>query len=265
MQSFDQARRKERGSGDPICWPYPSLVAESVVPKRAELTMIAGGPGTGKSAWILSSLINGDGKGNKNRGVYFSADTSGGAQYNRVASIITGYSMALIPSLDPVELDEKVREATEHLWLDTTSNPDWGHINAVIACYEMIYGMPPEVIVIDNLKDLDMGVDDEWRQLEEGCQFANELAKDTGAAVIVLHHVGGEHENGAAPIPLSGIRGKATKTPSMILTMFRSAVSKQLRISVVKNRSGKAQADGHFHLGLSSDLERMEFKELEQS
>ena len=102
--------------------------------------------------------------------------------------------------------------------------------------------------------NIDSGFEDEFRGLGEASFFLLNIARDTGAAVIALHHVGGEHEGGGAPIPLSGLRGKVSKLPALILTLHRAD---GMRVSVVKNRSGKSDPSGNYGVSLRADLARM--------
>jgi hypothetical protein len=113
------------------------------------------------------------------------------------------------------------------------------------------------VIVVDNFKNLFAGGGGEFEALEGNCEFLHELAKETGAAVIALHHVTGENEDGTKPIPMSGLRGKISKTPAVIWTLHRTP--SHLNISPVKNRNGKANASGAWTLPILADLGRMQY------
>ena len=129
-----------------------------------------------------------------------------------------------------------------------------------LEAYLELHGEFPEVIVMDNLKDLADDQDaDEFRALEDAVMFLKDLARDAGAAVLTLHHVGGAFEDSTQAIPLSGLRGKVSKTPALIFTMHRPS-DDELRVSVVKNRSGKADASGRFWVPVGINLSRMEFR-----
>ena len=55
--------------------------------------------------------------------------------------------------------------------------------------------------------------------------------------------------------PPMDLRGKVSKTPELIYTMYRSG--EYLNVSVVKNRSGRAFADGSNAIRIPVDLSRM--------
>ena len=72
-----------------------------------------------------------------------------------------------------------------------------------------------------------------------------------------MHHVVGSAEDGISPIPLSGLRGKVSKTPAVVWTLYRTP--SHLNISPVKNRNGKADASGAWSLPILADLGRMQY------
>jgi hypothetical protein len=141
---------------------------------------------------------------------------------------------------------------------DYNSSPSDEYVLESIDAYASVYGSYPEVIVMDNLKNLGVeGSQGEFEALEDACGFLHDLARDTNAALIALHHVTGENEDGMKPIPMSGLRGKISKTPEVILTLHRREQS--MFMSPVKNRNGVADASGNWILPIAADLSRMNF------
>lgn len=257
MQRLQQARKQAGGAGEPIHNPLQALAAADVFIRRGGLTMIAAGPGTGKSMLTQSIVQRGDARG-RNSVFYFSADTGAPDVYVRSASIATGRTTSDLENelrqSGPARIDEEVVPATAHMWYSFAPSPTEQRLVDQVTAYAEIHGAYPQVIVVDNLANLDMGMDDEWAALQEASRFLSVLAKDTGAAIIATHHVTGEWENGNVPIPLSGIRGKVTKEASMVLTLCRE--ESRLFVSAVKNRAGKADATGRSPITLSIDYER---------
>lgn len=239
--------------------------AEEIFLRRGQFSIIAGGPGTGKSALIQFILQQGftppKGATRKNTVFYFSADSDPGTMFKRAAAIETGWDQSEIDRLlrqgKTAELEARVNAATKHMFMDYRSSPEAEDIEAEMAAYVTVHGAYPEVIVIDNLKNLYAGEGGEFEALEGNCEFLHELARTTGAAVIALHHVTGDNEDGLKPIPLSGLRGKVSKTPEVVLTLHRTET--HLNISPVKNRNGKAQAAGTWFLGVQVDLATMQY------
>lgn len=216
---------------------------------------------THNSALAQNIVTRGDGNGTVARTFYFSADSDAQTMFTRSAAMSTGYEMSEVERLmregGMEMLDARVRQATAHINYSFKSTLDVDYMMDELTAYAHVYGEWPEVIVADNLSNIEVGVDDEWRGLGEASFFLMDLARDTGAAVIALHHVSGEHEAGGRPIPLSGLRGKVSKLPATILTLHRA---QGLKVSVVKNRSGRADPGGNFGVELTADLARMSFE-----
>lgn len=244
--------------------PFVSLNSTRVHVRRGQLTLIAAGPGCGKTAWLQSILQRGNDHGALNTTLYFSLDSDSSTMFKRAAAIHSGWEQSAIEEIlengDRKGVEAAVATATSHMRWSFDSTPSEEQVLLEIEAYAATFGAFPEVIVFDNLKDVQMGVGEgEFQQLEEACVFMNGLAKDTNAAVIALHHIVGNLEDGLQPVPLSGLRGKVSKTPSVVLTLHRNAEASQLRVSPVKNRGGTADASGNWSLPINADLSRMSF------
>lgn len=266
MLRATQARARNSHSGEPILSPFSNMNRAEAYLRKDGVILVAGGPGTGKTALVQNIVQRGDGKGNVNSVLYFSADSSPWDLYSRAAAIATGRELKdiehEIKEQGPERLDAIVNEATKHMWLDFQNNPDDEHMADTLEAYAEIHGAYPEIVVMDNLKDCAVSdTDDEWRALEDGMMFLKSIAKNTRACVIALHHVSGMYEDGYSQIPLSGLRGKVGKTPAMVLTLHREVNGQRslLNVSVVKQRSGEADASGRKYHSLVMDLARMSF------
>lgn len=242
--------------------PVEGMNRQEVFIRRGQLTLVAAGPGGGKTALVHTILHHGDGKGGVNNVLFFSFDSGPDVLWKRSAALSTGYSQSDIDQMqargEAASLEAAIKQHESHMQWDFAGNPDEAHVLNELDAYAERYGAYPEVIVVDNLKDLQMaGVEDEFRALEEGSVWLKDLARDTGAAVIALHHVGGAFEDGGQPIPMSGVRGKVSKTPAVILTIHRNG--EYMNVSPVKNRNGKADASGRWFIPIKADLGRMQF------
>lgn len=213
---------------------------------------------THNSALVQNIVQRGNDEGHRLPTLYFSADSDATTMFTRSAAMATGYEMGEVERLmeegGQEMLEERVRQASAHVQYSFQSTLDYDAIEDELQAYALVHGSWPQVIVADNLMNIDSGFEDEFRGLGEASFFLLNIARDTGAAVIALHHVGGEHEGGGAPIPLSGLRGKVSKLPALILTLHRAD---GMRVSVVKNRSGKADPSGNYGVSLRADLARM--------
>lgn len=267
MLDIIQAKKRAKSAGEPIYLPFDCFANNQLFIRRSQLTMIAGGPGTGKSALVQYICQQGDSEGNRNSVFYFSADSDAGTMINRAGAIATGWDQFYVDQQlhgDEHQQDavrKKIRDATEHIrWSFTSNVEDWA-IEDELAGYHAIYGSYPEVIVVDNLKDLHISdTEGEFQALEAACMFLHEIAKETGAAVIVTHHVMGNEERGDKPIGIDGIRGKVTKTPECVITLHR--VGNVMNVSPVKNRSGIADTTGNRFYSLDMNLANMQFRDM---
>lgn len=261
--SLAQGRRKNSTAGEKIFWPTLAMEASGTAFRRSQLSLVAGGPGAGKSAFVLYGLVKGLRGLATNRILYFSADTDAATVFIRVAAILTGWETSYIEGRlradDTEEIEAIVANGASHIQMVFKSYPTPRDIDNQVDAYEEVWGVLPDVIVMDNLKNLDMGDEggEEFSALEAACEELHELARETNAAVITLHHVEGKHEDGMSPIPLSGLRGKVSKTPEVVLTLHRD--SQNLYVSPVKDRNGKADPSGKWFLTVSSDLSRMQY------
>lgn len=240
--------------------PHEQLKAAGAFVRRGQLTLIAGGPGTGKSLFAHDLIQRGDNMGSTTPALYFSADSDSGVMFKRATAIATGYQMTDIERLmddgDLAGLEQAVQSTTSHIRLDFRSQVTDQEMLDEIDAYAEVWGRYPEVIVMDNLSNLVVeGAESEFHGLQENCFFLHDIARDTNASVITLHHVSGEFEGATRPIPLSGIRGKVSKTPEVIFTLVRDGNT--MNVSIVKNRNGRAFADGSNAIQIPVDLSRM--------
>ena len=266
MQTIQQARRRNSALGEAIPLPIQGFIDNDIYILKGQLTLLALAPGGGKSALAQAWTHHGDGRGHVVPTLYFSADSGPEVMYVRAACLATGLDSTTVREMieagNTAHLDAEMAAKHSHIRYDFTSTPSEDHILNQLEAYLELVGDFPEIIVMDNIKDLANDAEaDEWRALEDAMMFLKELARETGAAVLGLHHVGGEFENGDMPIPLNGLRGKVGKTPAMVLTGYRPGGSdSELRVSVVKNRNGKVNSLGTFWVPLEVDLGKMQFK-----
>lgn len=263
MQSLTQGRRKVGASGEPIPTPFPQLDAARISFRRGQLSLVAAAPGTGKSAWVFYTLVIGWFRKMVSRVLYFSADTDAAIMFKRAAQMLTGWTAPYIEEAMAGEnaesIEEIVRNGTSHIRMDYTPFPTDDDVRDQLNAYYEVYGVFPDVIVMDNLSNLRLGggAGDETQALQENCEFLHLIAKETGAAVITLHHVVGSYEDGDKPIPQGGLKDKVSKTPEMVVTLFRDG--QHLYVSAVKNRDGGADPSGRQFVTLNADLSTMSY------
>lgn len=171
------------------------------------------------------------------------------------------------------DLDDIENILAERWWLrfDFAAQPSIDDVEVKVACYTEVYGLAPHLIVLDNITNLDNEAGDAESftfGLEGLCDWANSMAKETGAHVLALHHVTGEFSDGLKPIPLSGIKGKIGRVPSMVLTIHKEVDGmdgQTLHISPVKNREGFSDPSGNTFVSYRFDTDRFSLTEIEEA
>lgn len=250
-------------AGDPLPAVFKTLDERGTKFYRGQFVLICAGPGTGKSALILTYAMRSGAPT-----LYFSADSDAFTQLSRQLSILTGWPME--ESKQAVR-DGDLNGATEELdrlplRFNYKASPSLDQIEATIQAYDALYEDFPALIVIDNITNVrtDSSDEDPFSGLESLSDYLHEMARETGACVVGLHHVTGSNNDGDKPIPLSGVKGQITRVPELVLTLHR--VSSEfgpslLNVSTVKNRSGPMDQSGRKFVSLSFDGDTMQIKD----
>lgn len=224
--------------------------------------MVAAGPGTGKSAFVLSYALK--------SGVstmYFSADSDAYVQLSRSLAILGNASMAEASELALSDDYDKMTQIVGDVPIRFSYNPSptLGHMEKAIIAYDELYGDFPELIVVDNALDVVLdGEDDPNTSLDHLMAWLHDLARTTGSCVIVLHHVTGPFNDADKPIPLSGVKGQIGRVPELILTLHKHTEEigpDVLCVSTVKNRGQKADPSGNTFVELDFAGDRMEISD----
>lgn len=228
--------------------------------------LIAAGPGVGKSLFMLVLALM-----SRVPTYYFSADSGPEIQLERAISILTGWHIE--ETREKIE-GKTVGEANDQLAgipirFDTSASPDPDLLENELKAYFEVYGDFPELIIVDNITNvtgLADNADDPFSGLESLMDYLSELARDTEACVVGLHHVNGAYNDGNTPIPLSGIKGQIGRVPAMVLTLHKETLSDDvlMNVSTVKNRSGNVDSTGLSSVPLRFVGERMQITDWDE-
>ena len=205
--------------------------------------MVAAAPNAGKSMFALIYAI----KANVPT-LFFSADTDTATVMMRAASHLSGHEQLLVESnlLSNRHYYDKYLSDMENIQFVFDSSPSLDDIELEIKAYVELYGVPPELIVVDNLMNVVAESDNEWAGLRAIMVEFHDMARKTEACVLVLHHVSEQTEYGKdnRPPARRAIHGKVSQLPALILTLLFDPVEKKLMVAAVKNRFGPHTADG---------------------
>lgn len=214
------------------------------------MSLIAAASGVGKSSIITYMAMNMEDGDERIPTLYFSADsdiTTFGIRAATMASqgLTTRDVEALLLERDP-GMYATLEEATNHIWVCFDPSPSCKDIQDEVDAYAMVTGHYPSLIVVDNLMDVQTGMEERQGQ-DAVLDYLKQLAGTTQAAVVVLCHVIGEYANGTTPIPLTGIMNKIDKRPRLILTLYEEGPT-TLGVCIVKNNNGRRDAEGNLRV-----------------
>ena len=204
--------------------------------------MVAAAPNAGKSMFALIYAVKA-----KVPTLFFSADTDIATVMMRAASHLSGHSQLMVEANlnSNRHYYDKHLDNLENIQFVFDSSPSLDDIELEIKAYVELFGIPPELIVIDNLMNVAAETDNEWSGLRQIMLELHDMARKTEACVLVLHHVSEQSEYGSPsmPPPRRAIHGKVSQLPALILTLGYDPGQGMLRVAAVKNRFGPHTAD----------------------
>lgn len=265
MYTLGQSLYIRGSAGDPLPKVWDSLDAKGTRFLRGQLCLVCAGPGTGKSAFILTYALKA-----RVPTLYISADSDAFTQSSRAVSVLTGWTMdRSAREVREGKLDGAAHAALADIPLRFTysASPSLDQIEESMLAYDEVYGDFPALVVVDNVTNVRSGGegdDDPFSGLESLMDYLHDMARSTAACVVGLHHVTGGYNDADKAIPLSGVKGQISRVPEMILTLHR--VQEQfgadsLRVSTVKNRGGKSDPSGLDYAELQFQGDNMQIRD----
>jgi predicted ATP-dependent serine protease len=222
---------------------WDGLAVKQIKFRRGQVCMVAAAPNAGKSMFALIYAMQA-----KVPTLFFSADTDTTTVMMRAAAQASGHSQISVESnlsADTHYYDRHFDKLKHIKWV-FDSSPSLDDIELEIRAYIELFGESPELIVIDNLMNVAAETDNEWAGLRAIMMELHDMARNTEACVLVLHHVSEQSEYGSPTNPPArrAIHGKVSQLPALILTLGYDPSAGMLKIAAVKNRFGPHTADG---------------------
>lgn len=244
MYSPAKASSRVGKKAEPLPAPYEFYGDDGVrvTFRRGGVSMLAGTPGTFKTALALNEAVSWADRGIHT--LYFSVDSDESTIVERLSGIITGKTMKEVEAFlrqDRSYFDSDIYDRLGDRVMFEYQNMDWESMVHHVASYEQKYGAYPDLIVLDNLIDLASDVY-AFHEMQEIIKNCDSLAKRIGAHVRILHHarlvkVDDALDGTAGKPPQDNeIQGRMTQFPTLVMTL--GAVGMDLRLAVVKNRFG---------------------------
>ena len=235
--------------GEPLPSVFKSFESNKIILRRAEVSMLAGTPGVGKSTLALALALK-----MKVPTLYISADTNAHTMAMRLASMISGKNQTDVEQL--MNSDYGWTKATlskgGHIVWSFESSPSLQDIDEEVQAFEELWGCPPVAIFVDNLMDIATDGGEEFSSMRAIMKELKYLARHTNAAIIILHHTS-EAVMGDPCQPRSALQGKVAQLPALICTL--GVIGTSMAVAPVKNRYGRADANGNLLCWLSFNPE----------
>ena len=256
MLTIAQAATRNKNNAQLLPDLFPALASNGIRFRRGQVTMIAGQPNSGKSLLALFYAVK--------SGVptlYISADTDAYTTAIRAAAVITGSQVNTVEeafsSGTGYEFYEEELGTLKHLRFDFDPSPTLDDIQLSIQAYGEAFGEYPHLLIIDNLLNIAALHDNEWTGMRDIAKAMHHIARETDAAVFMLHHTTEAEGRPELPPSRKSIQGKISQLPEMILTVAMDHDTSEYRIACVKNRFAKNSAAGTDYTVLFADASRM--------
>ena len=253
MKTLKRSIKKSESGGEPLPPAFQSFARAGIVLRRAEVSVIAGTPGTGKSSIALHMAAR-----LKQPTLYFSADTNAHTMAMRLIAMTQGITQDRAEKMmrDDPSAAETVLSNQSHLYWSFEPSPTLSDLDEEVKAFETMWGRSPTLIVVYNLMDIAMDGHEEFAGMRQAMKELKYLARDTNACVLVLHHTQ-EGVSGSPCQPRSALQGKVAQIPAMVLTtgqkLLPNGQDTYLCVSPVKNRYGKSDQTGETYVELSFD------------
>lgn len=143
------------------------------------------------------------------------------------------------------------------------SNPTLDDIEDELDAYVEAWGDYPELIVVDNLKNVDSQHEGEYGGQNFVLDFLHGVTRQTGAACIVLHHtqIGVSTKKPFEPQPRWAIKNNVDELPELILTVGHNEDNGLYGIAAVKCRMAKQDMAAENPIYIQADPTHCTFRE----
>ena len=260
MRTLARAVGSKDIGGEPLPSVFRTFDVNKIVIRRAEVSMIAGTPGAGKSTLALAIALR-----TNVPTLYISADTNAHTMAMRLLSMISGQPQSVAEQMLIENVDESrktINDNSGHIFWSFESAPTLSDLDMEVSAFEELWGCPPTLIVVDNLMDIANDGGEEFASMRALMKELMYLARATNAAVVVLHHTS-EAVPGNPCQPRSAIQGKVSQLPALICTL--GTVGTSMGVASVKNRYGRADANGSLMTWLAFNPEYMYIEDIPEN
>lgn len=258
MRSLLQVVGVESPAGKQLPEVLPLLTASQVSFRQAQLHLIAGQPGGGKTLLALWYAIT-----SKVPALYISADSDSRTIATRAGAIIMNRDVSDVEKIMDTEasvlLEDALADGAGHVRFAFDPAPSLQDIEEEIEAWIELHGSAPVAVYVDNLMNVAAASDNEWTALRDAMSAFHYMAREYETAFIVLHHVS-ENEKMSKPnypAPRKALMGKVAALPELVLSVALDSAANTYKVAVVKNRHGKADPTAEEYITLAAEASKM--------
>jgi archaellum biogenesis ATPase FlaH len=256
MLSLAQALDRRGASGVPLPTVYHSLAYAGADICRGQLTLIVGPPTAGKSLFAMNLIV-----GMKVPTLAFLLDTTELTASARFAAILAGEDYKHVKSRI-IEGDETYRESLQQHLPDVQAvfyAPEPEDIKRQLSAFEQRYGLPPDLVLVDNLGNQTSAFENEWPVLKAMTLELDQIARKEQCAIIAAHHT--TDLIGAEPASRDKILGKVSQYARLVLSVNFNQMTQEFKVAIVKNSEGPTDAGAQRPVTLYGDPAKMQLTE----
>jgi len=209
--------------------------------RRASVHLWAGPSGSFKTTVMLNAMLN-----MKTSTMIFSTDSDETTVASRILGILARTPTStteewLRPSSPQLDRAVKLLEPLDWLRWDFTPSPTLDDVWLGLYAYATAEGCWPDQVVIDIASDVGHDTGDEWGSLRDLLRQAKVMARETRAAVHLVHHTSDSFTPSMQrPVPSrKDVMGKVSVIP-VLMVNFGLGGEGEILAACVKNRHAKA-------------------------
>lgn len=252
MQTLALALSRRGSSGMPLPDAFPSLATRGITVRRGEVCILLGPPSGGKSlfGFNLLSRLN-------MPSLAFLLDTTPLQGVTKFGCLMTGEEYRAIK--DKIMAgDESYQEGLAEKMPDVHTvwyAPGVDDVYRQVDAFTQRYGLPPEIVFIDNLGNQTSGLDNEWAWLKALTLELDQMAKTEQTAVVATHHT--SDVTSMEPQARDKMLGKISQYPGLILSINYNPDTLEYKVAAVKDREGVSDLRAQNPIVMYADPSRM--------
>lgn len=255
MQSLGMAAKNRGSTGLQLPTPfYPTLDRKGIRFWRSQLMLVVGAGGAGKSVFI-SNLVA---KWERPTLAFLLDQDQATAAARFAATKMDEPFLELKKVLDDPQAKKALADLN-HIQTDFKAE-SLEELQLQLDAFIERYGVPPEIMVVDNLGNMTSGYDDEWSTLKALTLELDIMARKYEMLVIAAHHT--RDEPSTEPLPRSAILGKISQYPRLIISVAYNQFTGEYKLAAVKNSSGPQDQMASEPLVFDANLGNMQITEV---